>query len=232
MIDDRRRRGDRWSGVVLAGSVALLTASVVLPFGGPEIAAQDTDFARPQRHFRVERPASLDANAARVVYNRILDDMVAGYALSRHPTIPAYRAWRRFNRAPYRSATHGDRFVNNYANEVAEDLYGALGDADELPVGSVVAKDSFAVTAAGDVYTGPLFLMEKMPSGFNANSRDWRYSMILPDGSFFGDTGGDNSERVEFCVTCHETAGDENDHLFFVPEGNRAKVYRLDEITE
>jgi hypothetical protein len=59
-----------------------------------------------------------------------------------------------------------------------------------LPAGSVVAKDSFAVTAAGDVFAGPLFIMEKMSQGFNAASRDWRYTMIMPDGSVFGVTNG------------------------------------------
>ena len=63
--------------------------------------------------------------------------------------------------------------------------------------------------------------MEKMAPGFNAAARDWRYSMIMPDGSFFGVTGGDNADRVQFCVTCHETTGGENDHLFFVPDAYR-----------
>jgi hypothetical protein len=42
--------------------------------------------------------------------------------------------------------------------------------------------------------------------------------MIMPDGSFFGVTGGVASERVQFCVTCHKASGDASDHLFFVPE--------------
>ena len=77
------------------------------------------------------------------------------------------------------------------------------------------------MTAAGDVFAGPLFIMEKMSQGFNAASRDWRYTMIMPDGSVFGVTNGQDSHKVQFCITCHARAGDENDHLFFLPEAYR-----------
>ena len=80
----------------------------------------------------------------------------------------------------------------------------------------------FAVTARGDVFSGPLFLMERMEAGFSPETNDWRYSMIMPDGSIFGITKGAGSERVEFCHTCHEAVGD-TDNLFFVPEDNRVR---------
>lgn len=220
-----RRRANRVLGRLLAsaiGSMALIA--------GPATRSQQTDFTRPQGHFRVHQPAEIDPDVAMTVYSEILDDMVRGYALSRNPAALRYRDWRRYNWAPYRSATHGDRFVNQYANAIAA-AYGDFGENDDvrLPVGSVVAKDSFAITADGEVFFGPLFLMEKMPEGFDPPARDWRYSMILPDGSYFGITEGESSERVAFCATCHRTAGDEQDHLFFVPEDNRFRAFRPDQ---
>ncbi len=128
-----------------------------------------------------------------------------------------YRTWRRYNRTPYLSATHGNRYVNNYASAEAR-AYGRGESAGTLPVGSLLAKDSFEVTELGDVLIGPLALMEKMAPGFHAEGRDWRYTMITPDGRLFGTTGGENSERVEYCRECHIAAGDEHDHLFFIPE--------------
>jgi hypothetical protein len=47
--------------------------------------------------------------------------------------------------------------------------------------------------------------------------------MIMPDGSLFGITNGEGSDRVEFCVTCHKLAGDQNDHLFYIPERYRVR---------
>ncbi len=194
-----------------------------LATGRPARAADvPPDFAHPTRHFRVPRPADLSDAEAMTVYDRILDDMVAAYRLSDDPLAGAYPNWRRYNRAPYRSSSHGERFINHYANARA-DAYGRHGDIGAMPAGAVVAKDSFTVTAQGDVFTGPLFIMEKMPPGFGHATRDWRYTMILPDGSLFGATNGDGHERVEFCATCHAVAGEANDHLFFVPERYRVR---------
>ena len=65
--------------------------------------------------------------------------------------------------------------------------------------------------------------MEKMQPGFNLEGRDWRYTMIMPDGALFGTTNGEGSERVEFCMECHIAAGDEQDHLFFIPKQHRMR---------
>ena len=195
-----------------------------------DTVAQDrvdaADFARPTRHFRVPNPARLSDADALSIYDRIREDMVAAYRLSRDPVADRYYTWRRYNRVPYLSANHGDRYINNYANAAAS-AYGA--GAGPMPAGAVLAKDSFTVTRRGDVFTAPLFLMEKMPSAFSAETRDWRYTMIMPDGSLFGTTHGQGSERVEFCATCHATAGDSVDHLFFVPERYRVQFLQLDE---
>ncbi|MGI9507182.1 MAG: cytochrome P460 family protein [Geminicoccaceae bacterium] len=173
--------------------------------------------SQPEGHFSVDMPAELSAEEAEAIYQRVAPDMADAYAVSQDPGARDYQRWRRFNNAPYTSATHGSRYVNNYGNGLAQG-YGRSGADLPLPEGAVLAKDSYAVTDDGDVFLGPLFLMEKMAPGFKPEARDWRYSMIMPDGSFFGMTGGDNEAKVQFCITCHETAGDENDHLFFIPE--------------
>lgn len=91
-----------------------------------------------------------------------------------------------------------------------------------MPAGAVIAKDSFSVAPDGQVSVGPLFLMEKMPAGFLAESGDWKYTMILPDGSLFGETHGHNSAGMQFCIDCH-LAGADYDYLLFLPP-----EYRVD----
>jgi hypothetical protein len=186
------------------------------------------DLTRPTRHFRVPNPAQLPDVEALSIYDRIRDDMVAAYRLSRNPIAGRFYKWRRYNSAPYRSAAHGERYINNYANAAAADDYGR-SDAGSMPPGAVLAKDSFTVTGQGDVFTGPLFIMEKMPAGFSEPTRDWRYTMIMPDGSLLGSTKGEGAKRVEFCAACHATAGDDNDQLFFVPEKYRIQFLRLED---
>jgi hypothetical protein len=127
----------------------------------------------------------------------------------------------RYNRVSYVSFTHGGRLVNNYANSVARN-YGAFEDAGVMPVGSIIAKDSFRPGGNGKRFQpGPLFIMEKMPAGFNADTMDWKYSMITPNGSVRGTTNGANASRVQFCVDCHIGVGEYQDSLFFMPDDYR-----------
>lgn len=185
-------------------------------------AQESGEAQKPTRHFRVDKPAGLTPADALIIYSRILKDMVDGYALSLIPAAKSYSTWRRYNKTPYRSAQHGERYVNNYANGIAKN-YGRFEEAGTMPVGAVLAKDSFAVTARGDVFSGPLFVMEKMPVGFNEESRDWRYSMIMPDGSLFGATNGVGSDRVQFCIACHKVVAEEFDQMFFIPKELRVR---------
>ena len=172
----------------------------------------------PRRHFRIQNPADLSPEDAEAIYRELLEGMLAGYGLNERPLATDYATWPRYNTTPYRSATHGQRFVSNYANTTAQ-AYGLHEEAGVLPVGSILVKDSFTVTDDGIVQPGPLFVMEKMEAGFNYVTGDWRYTMIMPDGSLFGETMGDNSERVDYCIGCHlATTVEGHDHIFFVPE--------------
>ncbi len=200
----------------------LIELLLVMLIASPaQLFAEDSSL--PEEHFSVLKPASLSPAEAEAIYTRLGSEMTAAYALSQDPHAASYLRWQRFNTAPYPALTHGSRYVSNYGNGLARS-YGSAEPRKPMPEGAVLAKDSFAVTATGEVFPGPLFLMEKMASGFDPEARDWRYSMIMPDGSYFGMTGGDNDEHVRFCVTCHATAGDENDHLFFVPEAYRTST--------
>lgn len=215
------------AAVVLAHSAGSQAAMAQTVTGSEAAIAVETPEQRfsgpadhPRRHFRISNPAALSATEAEAIYDALRADMARRYAASGDATAGSYQGWTRFNTAPYGSMTHGRRFVNNYANDIARD-YGRAEAAGRFPVGSVVAKDSFVVTDDGNIEPGPLFVMEKMPAGFNYVSGDWRYSLITGAGELAGRTAGPGAERVEFCISCH-LAREEQDHLFFVPEAFRS----------
>jgi hypothetical protein len=216
--------GARWRFVskIAPGVLAMLVVAGFLAVSERDVSGeQDLDtLEHPKHHFRVEHPASLAPDVAERVYQDIRAEMAAGYVLAQMPELRDYLSWRRFNTVPYRSAAHGARYVNNYANHLGES-YTAFEKAGTLPRGAVLVKDSFTATTNGDIYPGPMFVMEKMEPGFNPAGGDWRYSMIMPDGSLFGETRGDNSGSVQFCVDCHAKRR-EYDYLFFIPEAFRA----------
>lgn len=184
---------------------------------GPIKQAEDP--SGPRRHFRLRNPARLSVDEAERLYLELKSDMATRYGLSGQPGVSNYQDWKRYNRAPYPSVSHGNRYLNNYGNEASQ-AYGRYEQAGRLPVGSILAKDSMTVSKDGKAMPGALFLMEKMQAGFNYVSGDWRYTMIMPDGSLFGTTNGEGSERVKFCISCH-LAVERQDHLFFIPEQYR-----------
>ncbi len=149
-----------------------------------------------------------------------MNQMAAAYAKSGDPIAKAYMGWRRYSKTAYLSDTHGNRFVQNYANAKAR-AYGAFENSGRMPVGSQMTKDSFTVNAKGQVGVGPLFTMERMPAGFNAESEDWRFTLIMPNGAVFGTTNGKNSAGVQFCITCHGAVAEDQDSMFFLPDEYR-----------
>jgi hypothetical protein len=148
--------------------------------------------------------------------------MKAAYAKSDNKIAVSYGKWRRYSTNAYVSATHGGRYVQNFANKKAK-AYGLYEQAGTFPVGAKLAKPSFGVKGNGSVSVGPLFTMEKMQAGFNKSSDDWRYAMIMPNGSVFGATKGKGSKKVEFCIGCHQSVTPEQDSVMLLPEEVRAK---------
>ncbi len=207
------------AGFLLAVLLAAFTGVPAI-----ESAAQtgEADLMRPQRHFELRNPANLTATESLMIYGDIGGTMASGYAVSQDPIAAGFRKWRRLNASPYKSATHGNRYVNNFANGLAAQSYAALAAGSRLPAGAVLAKDSFTVTADGAVYAGALFVMEKRAAGASPATGDWRYAMIMPDGSYLGDSTGDNAEGVAFCHDCHRMEP-ETDFLFGIPEKYRMR---------
>jgi hypothetical protein len=189
--------------------------AISLPFFS-EGYAQTTEV---DAHLAIENPADLTKDEARRYYKSLEKRMARGYASAQLDEILNYQAWPLFNDAPYISATHGQRFVNSFANRMAHN-YGTLQEGEALPVGSVLAKDSMTITDEGNVHPGAMFVMEKLPEGSNPDTADWRYIMVLPDGSLFGDTMGSRASAVAYCHQCHEAVAD-RDYTFYVPEEYR-----------
>lgn len=177
----------------------------------------------PQEHLKITRPGRLTKDDANVIYDTIADHMAERLAISGEPVASQYRSWPRSNDAPYLSATHGSRYINNYANLIAVEAgYNDLRPGIKMPPGAVLAKDSFTFTDDRALFMGALFVMEKLAKGKNPETADWRYLMILPDGSVFADSTGPFPETAAFCHTCHAQAK-VFDYLFFLPEEYRRR---------
>lgn len=174
----------------------------------------------PDAHIMINDPALLSKQQAQAVYGELKSRMADSYALSQLEEISDYQSWPRVNNSPYISATHGNRYVNNYINSEGA-TYASLQPGEKLPAGAMLLKDSFTVTNEGRTYPGALFGMEKLAEGTNPDTADWRYFMVIPDGSLFGDTTGANAHLMTYCHECHEAVAD-RDFTFYIPEDFRA----------
>jgi hypothetical protein len=165
--------------------------------------------------------AELTPAEARNAYDCLIKELSAGYAKSGLAVAGYYKDWKNYANQPYVSDTHGGRYVNNYGNAQAAG-YGNYEKAGRMPVGAMLAKDSFVAKGNGKLAAGPLFLMEKMAAGFNEDSGNWRYTMVLPNGQVFGTTNGAGSAKMQFCYECHMAVAEEQDSLMFLPDEYRS----------
>ncbi|MDV7338964.1 hypothetical protein RYZ26_05135, partial [Terasakiella sp. A23] len=165
-------------------------------------------------------PAELTDAQATAEWDRLVNDMRTTYAKSGLPEAAQFFDWINVTKSPYQSSTHGDRYMVNIVNETGK-AYAKFEESGKLPAGSIIAKPTIIGKKDGTAEVGPLFLMEKMPSGWNKASWNWKYTMIMADGSLWGQTNGKNSAGMTFCIECHNAMGEETDGMAFIPEEYR-----------
>ena len=164
----------------------------------------------------------LTAAEARAVYSCLKPEMVKAYRKAGVTEVMGYEAWLNVASSPYVAATHGGRYVNNYVDAHGDYRYKKYENAGVMPQGTTLAKDSFVVHASGKVSVGPLFVMEKMNKGWRKSTGDWRYSMLMPNGTVAGRTGM-KGMSMQFCADCHASVAPDQDYIMLLPEENRVK---------
>lgn len=167
--------------------------------------------------------AELNKCEAAEAYKCLLKEMKAAYAKSGVKVAKDYYGWRSFNKVAYVSATHGSRYVNNFASPTAASTYVRYDKAKKMRRGGTLVKDSFVAQKDGKLAIGPLFIMEKMGKGWHKTSGDWKYTMIMPNGTVAGVTKGKGDANVKFCYECHLATAEETDSMLFLPEEFRKK---------
>ena len=161
-------------------------------------------------------PWALDGAEVSALYDCIEADMAARYATAEEPVASAYRGWTVTATRPAIAGSHGERFLQTFANDVAAETYLAFSYAGdvEMPVGSVLAKESFKVSSRADtkgqVSVGPLFLMTQVGAEQAPETDGWLYGGILPNGKPMG-------FEQAFCHDCHAGAAS-GDAVFYPVE--------------
>ncbi|MHA1530208.1 MAG: cytochrome P460 family protein [Alphaproteobacteria bacterium] len=197
-------------------------AATILVFGLAAFPAE-----APAAECSTENPAyEIGPDEAQRLYDCIEAAMIESYSRAVGvPGVPEYRDWRVVSTSPFVSATHGSMMINHIVNPVAAELYTQWEETEgkRFAEGSILAKESYRVTADGEVRIGPLFLMEKVAPGASPETDDWIYTRVFTDGRFQR-TLGPGASRMIFCHDCHAATIDDYDAMFFPPKEYRIPV--------
>lgn len=151
----------------------------------------------------------LDNAQVAELYTCIKDKMAEGYAKGGDEVASTFRSWTVTSTQPAVAGPHGSRALQTFANDIAAEQY--LKFAEEgvnMPVGSVLAKESFSVNKKKKIgRVGPLFIMTKVEAGAAPETNDWVYGGIQPNGKPM-------KFKQSFCHDCH-TSWEDQDYLAY-----------------
>ena len=139
------------------------------------------------------------------LYNCVNDSLAEGYGSQGHEVGSVYRDWQVTATGPYAPGPHGDRFLLTYANETAYADYVKYTEEEgfSMPVGSVLAKESYKLSKKGAPRRGPLFIMTKVAAGEADEFGNWVYSAVQPKGKVM-------KIKQSFCHDCHVAFADQD----------------------
>lgn len=149
------------------------------------------------------------------LYNCLKESMGKRYTKGDNAWAKEYRNWKVAQIAPAATGTHGNRFLYTFVNETGFEEYTKYSEErGAMPVGTIIAKESFNINKKGKGVVGPLFFMEKVAAGGDAdNYGNWVYSGVTPGGKPLKIT-------QKFCHDCHG-AFDTQDSLGYPGEDVR-----------
>ena len=165
---------------------------------GLALAANSAAAADDCTNVGVEEFWDLEGAQVEALYDCLEGKMAEGYAKEGDPIASEFRSWTVTQTRPAVAGPHGNRLLQTFANDIAAESYLKFSDEIEMPVGSVLAKESISISKKKKTARpGPLFIMTKMEAGSIPETDDWLYGMVQPNGK-------PAKFKQSFCHNCHE----------------------------
>jgi len=164
-----------------------------------------------------EKPAAeLTVEDLQSLYKCLRPELVKGYQKKGNAIAAVYTEWQAASTAPQAPGMHSGQYLMTYVNPVGYEQYIKFStDGAEMPIGTVIAKEAFSITAKGKVKNGPLLFMEKVETAEAPDTAGWKYSGIKPKGKKL------KVDAKGFCHACHQ-AWPGQDYLGYPVPGVRA----------
>lgn len=139
----------------------------------------------------------LSAEEIDALYDCVKASLRDGYKSGDNPIAAAYTDWGATATRPAAPGFHGERFLMTFVNETGFAEYVKFADEGvEMPVGTLIAKESFKLNKENVAKGGPLFTMEKVAAGTADEFDNWVYGGVQPNGKAM-------KFKQSFCHDCH-----------------------------
>jgi hypothetical protein len=143
-------------------------------------------------------PKDLSLDEVSNYYECVKADLAQGYQGGDNAVAKAYPNWKAGATGPAKPGFHSNRYLMTYVNDIGHSAYVAYAPSDvDMPVGSVIAKESFKIKSGGKLKAGPLFIMEKVGVDQAPKAQGWVYSAVKASGKPM-------SVKQSFCHSCHQ----------------------------
>lgn len=119
-------------------------------------------------------------------------------------TFEDWRMWTKVTPKPVVSKGHGSSWVGVYVGDLARATYLAVGAP--YPECAKIVKPTYS-DASGSKIT-KLYIMVKMPTGYDPENADWWYGVYAASGAKVYREG-----KLQGCISCHKEAV-QTDYLF------------------
>jgi hypothetical protein len=139
------------------------------------------------------------------LYSCLKDKLAEGYGAQGHEVGSVYRDWQVAATGAAAPGPHGNRFLLTFANETAFAQYVKYNEDGgfSMPVGSVLAKESFTLSKKQKPRRGPLLIMTKVAAGEADEFGNWVYSGVNGKGKAM-------KVKQSFCHDCHVAYEDQD----------------------
>ena len=145
-----------------------------------------------------KKPKDLTLDEVATYYQCVSKELSQGYQKGTNTTAKNYTSWKATATGPAKPGFHSNRYLMTYVNDIGHSTYVAYAPSGvDMPVGSIIAKESFKIKSSGKLKAGPLFIMEKVGKDKAPDAGGWLYSAVKASGKPM-------SVKQSFCHGCHQ----------------------------
>ncbi len=112
-----------------------------------------------------------------------------------------YKSYEKINNDLKLSSAHGGKYVYTFINNIGIDSF--KNKTYPYKEGTISVKESY--TDSQGKNPDNLYVMKKMPKGYDSENNDWYYAILDKNGKTTQEAG-----KISSCINCHKISKDKD----------------------